>query len=246
MQIIYGTNPLLEFLLGDPGGIAKIIVASGRRGPAVEKIMEMASRQGINVLFQDHASLDRLAGHVAHQGIVAFCREYTYAALDEILNNRHPDLNGDLVLLVDGVTDPQNLGALIRTAHCFGANGVVIPAHRAAAVTPAVIKASAGAVRHIPVAMEVNLGQALDTLKENGYWIYGADADMDHDMAAVNFEGRIGLVVGSEGKGIRPLIRKKCDFLFSVPMVGKIDSLNVSVAAGIMLYAMFRALKRRF
>jgi 23S rRNA (guanosine2251-2'-O)-methyltransferase len=245
MQIIYGMNPLLETLHGDPGGLFRIVIASGKKGAAVEKVLEMASRHRIEVLFQGHDSLDRLAGCNHHQGVVALCREHRYASLDEVMANRHPDLQGDLILVVDGVMDPQNLGALIRTAHCFGANGVIIPSHRAAAVTPAVVKASAGAVRHIPVAMAVNLGQVMDDLKEREYWIYGADVNADQEMGDMRFEGRIGLVVGSEGKGIRSLIRKKCDFLFSVPMAGKIDSLNVSVAAGIMFYAIFKALKRR-
>jgi 23S rRNA (guanosine2251-2'-O)-methyltransferase len=245
MQTIYGMNPLAESLRGAPEEVVKVIIASGRKGPAIEKILELASLHGIPVVFQDHSAMDRLVGRVAHQGIIGLCREHTYASLDKIIDNRHPELQGDLILLVDGVMDPHNLGALIRTAHCFGANGVVIPFHRAAAVTPAVVKASAGAVRHIPVAMAVNLGQAIDSLKENQYWIYGADADADRDMVAMNFEGRIGLVVGSEGKGIRPLIRKKCDFLFSVPMVGEIDSLNVSVATGIVLYSIYRSFKRR-
>jgi 23S rRNA (guanosine2251-2'-O)-methyltransferase len=245
MQMIYGINPLMESLHGDPAGISRIIIAVGRKGPPVDKILEMASCHGINVSFQDHAALDRLAGRVAHQGVVGLCRPYTYATLDEIMANSHPALQGKVILLVDGVTDPQNLGALIRTAHCFGVSGVVIPAHRAASVTPTVMKASAGALRYTPVAMEANLGQTIDVLKENQYWIYGAEAGADHDMAAVQFEGRIGLVVGAEGKGIRPLVKRKCDFLVSMPMVGKINSLNVSVAAGIMLYAIFRALKRR-
>lgn len=243
--MIYGVNPLIESLHADPAGISKIVVATGRSGGAVDKILDMASRNGIRVFFQEHASLDRLAGRVAHQGVIGFCREPEYASLEDVMANRHPDLQGDLVLIADGITDPHNLGALIRTAHCFGANGVVIPSHRAAPITPAAVKASAGAVRHIPVAMAVNIGQAIEVLKEHRYWIYGADAKADHELAELHFEGSIALVVGSEGKGIRPLIRKKCDFLFSVPMVGEIDSLNVSVAAGIMLYEAFNALKRR-
>jgi len=245
MQILYGMNPVLEALHADPEGISRIIIASGRRGQGIDRVVDQASRLGIRVLFQDHAALDRIAGRVSHQGIVGLCREFTYSSLDEVMANRHADLLGDLILLVDGVTDPQNLGALIRTAHCFGANGVVIPAHRAAGVTPVVMKASAGAVHHVPVAVSVNLGHTIETLKRNRYWIYGAHAGTEKDLATIPFEGQVALVVGSEGKGIRPLIRKKCDVLFSVPMVGKIDSLNVSVAAGIMLYAVFRALKRR-
>ncbi|MDD5168582.1 MAG: 23S rRNA (guanosine(2251)-2'-O)-methyltransferase RlmB [Syntrophales bacterium] len=245
MQIIYGVNPVLESLQGDPKGIVKIIIAAGRKGPDTKKIITLASAYEIPVLFQDNTALERLTGRVSHQGVVGLCREQGYVSVDELIANRRPDMNGDLVLLVDGVTDPQNLGALIRTAHCFGANGVIIPSHRAAGVTPAVVKASAGAVRYIPLSMAVNIGKAIDYLKEKGYWIYGADAGAGQDLGATSFEGRIGLVVGSEGKGIRPLVREKCDFLFSIPMVGKIDSLNVSVASGIMLYTIFMALKRR-
>jgi 23S rRNA (guanosine2251-2'-O)-methyltransferase len=245
MQIIYGMNPLRESLQEDPEGIKQIIISSGKKGPAIEEILAIASHQGIPVLYHNQSHLDRLTGHAVHQGIVGLCREHVYASLDDIMKNRHPEMNGDVVLLLDEITDPQNLGALIRTAHCFGANGVIIPAHRAAAVTPVVMKSSAGALRHIPVAMTVNLAQAIDCLKENQYWIYGADTHAGLGMDAMAFEGRIGLVMGSEGKGIRPLIKKKCDFLFSVPMVGKIDSLNVSVATGIILHSIFGFLNRR-
>ena len=245
MQIIYGMNPVLESLRGDPEGISRIVIASGRKGPDVETILSLATSHDIPVLFQNHAALDRLAGCNTHQGVACLCREHSYATVDDVIGNRHPELSSDLILLVDGVTDPQNLGALIRSAHCFGANGVIIPAHRAAAVTPAVVKASAGAVRHTPVAVEVNLGQTIDYLKSKGFWIYGAAGEAENDLSAVRFEGSVGLIVGSEGKGIRPLIRKKCDFLFSIPMLGKVDSLNVSVASGITLYTISMALKRR-
>ena len=244
MQIIYGLNPLIETLRGDPEGLIRIFLAYGKKGAAVKEIKELASLRGVEILFQGQDALDRLTGCTHHQGVVAVCREYRYASVEEVVDNRHSALQGDLILMVDGITDPQNLGALIRTAHCFGANGVIVPAHRAAAVTPAVMKASAGAIRHIPVAMTINLGQVIDDLKMRQYWIFGADARAEQEMAGMRFEGRIGLVVGSERKGIRPLIRKKCDFLFSLPMAGKIDSLNVSVAAGIVLYAIFKALKR--
>ena len=243
--MIYGVNPLIESLHADPGGISKIVVATGRGGGAIDQILDMASRNGIRVFFQEHASLDRLAGRVAHQGVIGFCREPVYASLEEVMDNHHPQLQGDLILIADGIMDPQNLGALIRTAHCFGANGVVIPSHRASPITPAAVKASAGAVRHIPVAMAVNIGQAIEVLKEHQYWIYGADAKAETELAEIRFEGSIALVVGSEGKGIRPSVRQKCDFLFSVPMVGEINSLNVSVATGIVLYKAFDALKRR-
>jgi 23S rRNA (guanosine2251-2'-O)-methyltransferase len=243
-RILYGINPLLEYLQADPRGILRLVIASGRRGASVEKVLSLASRAGTPVVFEDRAVLDRLAGPVVHQGVVGFCRPFRYASLDDAMSNRSSELEGSVILLVYGVTDPQNLGALIRSACCLGAEGVVIPAHRAAGVTPAVIKASAGAAHHIPVVAVANLVQTMEELKRRQYWIYGAHAGAGKDLEAISFEGNVALVVGSEGKGLRPLVRRQCDVLCSVPMVGKIDSLNVSVATGIMLYAVFKALRR--
>jgi 23S rRNA (guanosine2251-2'-O)-methyltransferase len=172
--------------------------------------------------------------------VLCLCGEFAYASLEEIVANRHPASPGSLVLLLDGIEDPQNLGSLIRTAHCFGVNGVVIPRDRAAGITPAVIKASAGAAGHIPVVRVVNLIQAIEFLKEKSFWIYGADAGVDQDLGSFRFEGNMGLVMGSEGKGMRPLVRKHCDVLLSIPLFGALDSLNVSVAAGILLYQIRR------
>ena len=172
--------------------------------------------------------------------MLCLCGEFAYASLEEIVANRHPAFAGGLVLLLDGIEDPQNLGSLIRSAHCFGANGVIIPRDRAAAITPAVIKASAGAAGHVPVARVVNLTHAIDFLKEKGFWIYGTDAEADTGLESVRFGGDIGLVMGSEGKGLRPLVRKHCDILLSIPLFGKVDSLNVSVAAGILLHEIRR------
>jgi 23S rRNA (guanosine2251-2'-O)-methyltransferase len=180
--------------------------------------------------------VERLAPGRVHQGVVGLCREYRYRDLEDLIAHRMPNAPHALVVLLDSVTDPQNLGSIIRTAHCCGANGVVIPADRAAAVTPAVVKASAGAIQHLPVARVVNLGRAIDTLKEQGFWIYGAEAGAALDMRGPDYAGPVGLVMGSEGQGLRPLIRKKCDFLISIPMRGQVASLNVSVATGVILY----------
>ncbi len=145
-----------------------------------------------------------------------------------------------LILILDGITDPQNLGSLIRTALCFGVAGLVIPENRAASVTPSVIKASAGAALHLPIIKVVNISRTIDQLKEVGFWIYGADADCGEGIRSPDYSNHAGLVLGSEGKGIRPLVRKKCDVLISIPMTGSIDSLNVSVAGGIILYEVTR------
>jgi 23S rRNA (guanosine2251-2'-O)-methyltransferase len=240
MQVIYGINPVLEILRSEGGDIRKIIIAEGRRGEDVKRIIERASARGVQVEILRRELLDRQAGTAAHQGVLCLCGEFAYKSLEQIVANRHPAFAGSLVLLLDGIEDPQNLGSLIRTAHCFGANGVVIPRDRAAAVTPAVIKASAGAAGYAPVARVVNITQAIEFLKENGFWIYGTDAGADKGLGSLRFEGDIGLVMGSEGKGIRPLVRKHCDVLLSIPLFGRVDSLNVSVAAGILLHEIRR------
>ncbi|MCE5263783.1 MAG: 23S rRNA (guanosine(2251)-2'-O)-methyltransferase RlmB [Deltaproteobacteria bacterium] len=240
MQVIYGINPVLETLRSKGGDVRKVILAEGRRGGDAAKILALAAARGVAAETLRREELDRLAGTVAHQGVLCLCGEFAYASLEEIVANRHPAFPGGLVLLLDGIEDPQNLGSLIRSAHCFGANGVIIPRDRAAAITPAVIKASAGAAGHVPVARVVNLTQAIDVLKEKGFWIYGTDAEADTGLESVRFGGDIGLVMGSEGKGLRPLVRKHCDILLSIPLFGKVDSLNVSVAAGILLHAIRR------
>ena len=235
--IIYGINPLLERIRQGGQGISEIIVAIGRKGREVDNILSWASVKGIPVAFKDKASLDYISGGSAHQGMAAVCAAYAYVSIDELIAN---STKANLVLMLDGITDPQNLGALIRTAHCLGVKGVIIPENRAAAVTATVIKASAGAANWLPVAREVNLTRAIDYLKERGFWIYGADADQGTDVTQFADTGPVCLIMGSEGRGIRPLVRKKCDFLLSIPMAGKLASLNVSVAAGIILYEIAR------
>ena len=241
-QMIYGINPLWEAIQNNPLEILKITVTTGRKGEQIVKIMEEASRFSVPVLEVERASLDRLAGSGAHQGIVGTFRPYAYFDLEEILQDDRETLNGRILVVLDSITDPQNLGAIIRTAHCFGAAGVIIPQDRSASVTPTVVKASSGAVHHVRVAMVANLSRTLDTLKEKGFWIYGTDAGAGLDPRSVSFSGKIALVMGSEGQGLRDLIRKKCDFLLSIPMIGKIGSLNVSVATGIVMHEMFRGL----
>ena len=184
--------------------------------------------------------LEKLAPRRVHQGIVGLCREHAYATVDEVIAHRHEKSRYDLVVLLDQVTDPHNLGSIIRTAHCCGANGLIIPENRAASVTASVAKASSGAFQYLPVAMVVNLVRTIEYLKEREFWIYGADAEAKSDIRTPDYEGHIALVMGSEGRGIRPLIRKNCDFLISIPMRGRVASLNVSVAAGVILFEILR------
>jgi 23S rRNA (guanosine2251-2'-O)-methyltransferase len=241
LQVIFGIHSLLEALKSQKEGIEKVIVAQGRGGAAVQKILNLAKQRVIPVEYRERSYLDRQAGHKFHQGVVGVCESFAYVSVDDVIANRHVDFTNDLILILDGITDTQNLGSLIRTAHCFGANGVIIPENRSAAVTASAAKASAGAAHHIPVAMVINLSNTIDYLKERGFWIYGTDPVSGKNVSIFDYRGHIGLVMGSEGKGMRPLIKRKCDFLLSISTVGKIDSLNVSVAAGIILYEMLRA-----
>jgi len=244
MEVIYGVNPIKEALISGGGGVTRIVVARGRSETAIGEIRTLAAQQGIPVEIRERAFLDELAGKSSHQGVLGMCKAYRYQDLEAVIANRHPSCLYDLVLILDGITDPHNLGALIRTAHCFGANGVILPEHRAASVNATVIKTSAGAARHLPVARVANLAQALDELKTRDFWIFGADAHAAQSVSDPDYQGAVGLVVGAEGKGIRPLIRKKCDFLISIPMLGKIDSLNVSVSAGIVMHEIRRKTAR--
>lgn len=240
MQVIYGINPLLEMFHSHPALLEKIVVAEGREREAVQKILKLAAANGIPVESTGRDRVEKLAPRQVHQGIVGLCREHAYATVDDVLANRHKGSRYSLVIILDSITDPQNLGSIIRTAHCCGANGIIIPENRSASVTATVAKASAGAVYCLPTAMVVNLVRTIEYLKEKGFWIYGAAAESEVGIHTPDYEGDIGLVMGSEGKGIRPLIRKKCDFLISIPMRGQVASLNVSVATGVILYEILR------
>jgi 23S rRNA (guanosine2251-2'-O)-methyltransferase len=240
MQVIFGINPLLEDLRSQAGRVSKIIVAEGRGGEAFQNVLNLAKQKGIHIEFKERSYLDRKAGQGSHQGVVGICEPFVYASVDDVIANRQPDFKYNLILILDGITDPQNLGTLIRTAHCCGANGLIIPENRSASVTGTAVKASAGAANHTSIARVVNLSNTIDYLKERGFWIYGTDPASGKDFGSFDYDGHICLVLGSEGTGMRPLIRKKCDFLLAIPTMGKIDSLNVSVAAGIILYEMLR------
>ncbi|MGB5217538.1 MAG: 23S rRNA (guanosine(2251)-2'-O)-methyltransferase RlmB [Smithella sp.] len=240
MEVIYGINAIRDLLRLSKDGWEKIVIASGRSGPSVKEIIETARSKKIPLEYCDRKYLDKLSGTPEHQGIIAFYKSFVYADLDIVIENRNKSFNFDLVLILDSIMDPQNLGSIIRAAHCLGANGVVIPEDRAAQVTAAVYKSSAGSVQQIPVARVVNLAQSIDYLKDKGFWIFGADVHDGSPLMDMDFKCSVALVLGGEEKGIRPLVRKKCDFLMTIPMVGNFDSLNVSVAAGIIQYEILR------
>jgi len=236
MQLVYGINPLLEILKGNDRIIKHVIVATGNRREQIQQILNLARKAGIPVEVKEKIFLDKRSGGKNHQGVIGLVEDFAYASMDHIIANHHWNSKKDVILLLDGITDPQNLGSLIRTAHCFGVNGVVIPKDRSAPVTAAAMKVSSGAAGYTPIAMEINLVKTIENLQEKGFWIYGADVEDGQSVHTLKYGERIAVVMGSEGKGIRPLVKKKCDFLVSIPMKGEIDSLNVSVAAGIILY----------
>lgn len=238
MQVIYGVHPVTE-ALKDGTRIEKVCLAREGRKSGIREIEELASKKEIPVIFTGKEHLNTVTGTRHHQGVICICEEYRYATIEEILAGCTSQTNV-LLIILDGITDPQNLGSLIRTALCFGAAGLFIPENRAASVTPSVIKASAGAALHLPIARVVNIARTIDRLKEERFWIYGSDAGCGKELSTLDYNSHVGLVMGGEEKGIRPLVKKKCDILVSIPMTGIIDSLNVSVAGGIILYEITR------
>jgi 23S rRNA (guanosine2251-2'-O)-methyltransferase len=218
-----------------------IVIARGRHGERMEEIVRSARERGVPVRFEERAQLDRMAGTPQHQGIMAVAAAKQSLSLEDLLriSAKKPDHTG-LLVLVDGVEDPHNLGAIIRTSLAAGADGVILPERRAAGLGDTVARASAGALEHMPVARVVNMSQAMEELKESGYWLVGLDERAEKTLTEIDLTGSIGLVMGGEGGGLHDLVRKRCDFLASIPTTGPVRSLNVSVAAGIVLFEAVR------
>jgi 23S rRNA (guanosine2251-2'-O)-methyltransferase len=238
-ELLYGINPVLEALRGNRRAF-ELFVSGSATDKRMEKLLNLAADKGIPVRTREKIDVARLCGSDHHQGVALKVEAFAYADLADVLSRcRESDENG-LLLVLDGVQDPHNLGALIRSAACAGAHGVIIPKDRAARITPAVEKASAGAAETIPVAQVVNIAQTLEELKKDGFWIYGAVDAATTSIYEQDFTGNTVLVIGSEGEGIRPLVRKKCDMVFSIPMRGGVSSLNASVAGGVILFEAVR------
>jgi 23S rRNA (guanosine2251-2'-O)-methyltransferase len=234
MPILSGIHPVAEALkTGRP--LDRLLVAQGAGGPRLQEIIDLARRASVQVRFEPRAALDRLAGSSAHQGVVALGAAKPYADLDQAARS-------ELVVVLDGVEDPHNLGAIIRTAHAAGAGSIVVPERRAAGVTDVVAKAAAGALEHLPVARVTNINRALEDLKKRGFWIYGLDQRGTETYDQVKFATPTALVFGGEGSGLHELVRRHCDVLVRIPMAGAISSLNVSVAAGVVLFEWKRRL----
>ncbi len=239
-DVISGRNPVSEAVRsGRP--IDKILVARGEKTGAVVGILAKARAKQIPVKEVDRAKLDFLSGSAPHQGIVALAAAKEYSTVEDILAYAEEQNEPPFVIILDEIEDPHNLGAIIRTAECTGAHGVIIPKRRSAGLSYTVGKASAGAVEYMRVARVTNISDLIDKLKERGVWVYGADMN-GTDYTQCDMSGACAIVIGNEGKGISRLVREKCDVIVSLPMKGKINSLNASVAAGVLMY---HALKGR-
>ena len=236
-NLLSGRNPIREALKSGRD-IEKLLVQRGELSGSAREIIQMAKERHIPVQEVDRARLDAIA--TSHQGMLAFASAYQYSTVEDMLKLAEERGEKPFLVLLDGVTDPHNLGAIIRTAECAGAHGVIVQERRAVGLTPAAVKASAGAVEYVPVARVTNLVTTIEMLKKQGVWVYAADMTGD-DYAAADLSGAVALVIGAEGEGVSRLALEKCDKALAIPLKGKLDSLNASVAAGVLIYAVMRA-----
>jgi 23S rRNA (guanosine2251-2'-O)-methyltransferase len=238
MNILYGINTVTEALRARGRAFEWVGVAKERHDIRLQRVIEQCRKSGVPVRVLPRVELDRMAGNAGHQGLVAVTSAKQYSNLDDLVAARRGEHS--LIVVLDGVEDPHNLGAILRTADAAGADGVIIPERRAAGVTGTVAKTSAGASEHLPVAKVTNISRALEELKSKELWIVGLDERGAQTYDAVDYKMHCAIVLGAEGKGLHDLVRKHCDFLVSVPMLGKVPSLNVSVAAGVVLFEVVR------
>ena len=238
MHTIYGINSVTEALKSRGRAFEWVGMAKERHDLRLQRLIEECRKIGIPVRFLQRTELDRMAGNAAHQGVVAVTSAKQYNDLDDVIASKRGPYS--LLVVLDGVEDPHNLGAILRTADAAGANGIVIPERRAASVTGTVTKASAGASEHLPIAKVTNIARTIEDLKEQNIWTVGLDERADKTYDQLDYKMDCAIVLGGEGKGLHDLVKRKCDFLVSIPMLGKVPSLNVSVAAGVVLYEVVR------
>ena len=238
-ELIEGRNAVIEALRAGRA-IDKIYIAKGEVDQTLGHIASKARAQGVVVVETDRRKLDMMSKTHAHQGVVALCAVKEYCTVEDLLQRAQEKGEPPFLVMCDEISDPHNLGAIIRTAECVGAHGVIIPKRRSAGLTAVVDKASAGAAEHLPIARVPNLSAAIETLKKAGVWVYGAAAEGASPMWKTDLTGSICIVIGSEGDGISRLVREHCDVLVSIPMKGEISSLNASAAAAVLLYEALR------
>ena len=239
--LIVGRNAVMQALESDRT-IDSVTVAEGQRGGQAAKIIEICREKRIPVKYADSRKLDKLCGGAAHQGVAAFAAAHDYAELDDIFNLAQSRGESPFIVICDGLEDPHNLGAILRTAEAAGVHGVIIPKRNSVTLNYTVAKTSAGAIEYVPVVKVTNIAGTIDTLKGRGVWVFGADME-GTPWTELDFTGSAALVIGSEGRGLSKLVREKCDFIASLPMKGRINSLNASVAAGILMFEASRQRK---
>ena len=239
--IVSGRNAVRELLMGERD-VDKIYVSSGDREGSIKLLVAMAVEKKIPVVEVERTKLDAMCHGARHQGIVAMAAEHNYSSIDEIMEYAASHGEKPFVIILDGVEDPHNLGAIIRSAECLGAHGVIIPKRRAVGLTPTVAKAAAGATEYVKVARVTNISSAIDDLKSRGMWIYAADMGGD-DYYKTDLTGSVGIVLGSEGYGISRLVKEKCDFKLSISLHGRVNSMNVSCAAAVIFAEVARQRK---
>ena len=239
-EILYGFHPVFEALKADRRKFFEIYITKDKTSKQFEKLPAVAESRKISVKKIEPSQLKYLTKTDLHQGIGAKVSPYPFVGLNDIVDRPKPSDVNQLFLLLDNVVDPHNLGAIIRTALCVGIDGVIITKDRSALPTPAVSKVSAGALEHINVIRVTNIVTTIKILKNKGLWIFGMDKNADKDLFSCDFSGSLGIVIGGEGKGIRSLVKKQCDILISIPQIEKINSLNASVAAAVVMYEVFR------
>ena len=233
-ELLIGRNPISEALsAGRP--IIKVMIAKGKPSGAAVEIAAKAKKAGVPVQEVERKKLDYMTAGAVHQGVAALCAVKDYACVEDILALAAERQEAPFLIILDEIEDPHNLGAVIRTAECAGAHGVIIKKRRSAGLTYTAYKASAGALEYLPVARVTNIADTLDELKKQNIWVYGADMNGE-DYCRTDFSGGVALVIGNEGKGLSRLVREKCDVIVSLPLKGRINSLNASVAAGILMY----------
>lgn len=232
---IEGKNPIRE-LLASGNSIDKLYVLDGTKDTEIRSWITLAKNMHAKIEYVDKKTLDGLSQTGHHQGIIAESSNFKYAELEDIIDNTEKN---KILVLLDGLEDPHNLGSVLRVVECVGADGVIIPSRHSVQVNETVIRVSAGASSYVPVVKVVNLNNAIKQLKESGYWVFGADMDGEV-MYNTKLTGNIALVIGAEGKGLSPLTKQLCDQIVSIPMQGKVNSLNASVSAGILLYEAYR------
>jgi len=234
-----GVNSIMEALRGRRR-VHKIYIQEGRGGKRMEELIALAGRRGVFLQYVEKSTLDTMFTQGNHQGVIAQVDVYEYASIEEVLEYAAVRGEAPLVLMLDGIEDPQNLGSIIRTAECAGVHGIIIPRHNATEVTAAVSRASAGAVEHMRLVMETNLVSCINKLKKQGLWVIAVDMDGQQNYFATALPSPTVLVVGGEGKGIRRLVKENCDMVVKIPMQGEVNSLNAAVAAGLVIYEVLR------